>query len=183
MKMKKLFTIFAVSAVCFSVSSCATIDASSSALQATATQYAIPLTEIIHQKPARFAATVPGSRYARFQLGIYIQTTSQLILLSYSNDTKEFTKVLSLPIVEINSASIESWGMFNHLKQLQLTSRDTLIAVNFSNSSDAMAGSIESTKPAYDLLIQAGIQQGTPQGRVLPQEVRNYVTPIIIPAR
>jgi hypothetical protein len=114
---------------------------------------------------------------------MYTQTKTDVVLFSYANESKTFQKVLTLPIAQIDQIAIESWGMFDHLKQLQITAGGVLVAINFTNSSDAMAGSNEHTKPAFDALVATGVKQGRPHGRLLPIEVRNFVVPIIIPAK
>lgn len=163
---------------------CTTVDvAPTDALAQTTPQLGVDASSIVRQQPARFASAAPGDRYAKFQLGLYTQTKTDLVLFSYVADTKSFQKVLTVPISTIEQAAIESWGMFDHLKQLQITARGVVLAVNFNRSSDALAGSLEETKPAYDSLLAAGVKPGQPYGRVLPAEVRNFAVPIFIPAR
>jgi len=166
------------------LSACTTVDVSpKDSLTSTAAQLGVSPSSIVQQHPVRFATSRPGDRYAQFQLGIYTQTKTEVVLFSYEPRAKSFQKVLTLPIGKIDQAAIESWGMFDHLKQLQITAAGAVLAINFNNSSDAMAGSIETTKPPYDSLLAAGVKPGQPYGRVLPSEVQNFVVPIIIPAK
>ena len=166
------------------LSACATVDVSpTNALSATASQLGIEQSEIVYQSPARFAFASPGDRFARFQLGLYSQTKDAVVLFSFDPSTKAFKQVASVPLANIRQAAIESWGMFNHLKQLQLAVNGSLIAVNFNNSSDAMAGTLETTEPAYKSLLAKSIAAGPSYGRVLPSEIKDFSVPIIIPAR
>jgi hypothetical protein len=163
---------------------CTTVDVSpTDARQATARQLGIDASAIVQQAPARFAQATPGARYANFQFGLYTQTATDIVLFTYSAQSKSFAPVTTIPIKRIQFVAIESWGAFNHAKQLQVVHDGVLLAVNFNNSSDALAGPIEATKPPFDSLVAAGAREGVPNGRVLPSEVRNMVVPLPMPAR
>lgn len=181
----KYFHYFLLSITFINVlSGCSAVDVSpSNALTSTASQLGVEQSDIIYQQPARFALAVPGSRFARFQLGLYTQTKDAVVLFSFDSRTKSFKQALSVPISQIHQAAIESWGMFNHLKQLQITENGRLLAINFNNSSVAMAGTLEETEPAYKSLLALGVAAGSPYGRVLPSEIEGFSVPIMIPSR
>lgn len=151
--------------------------------EVTAKQLSIEPSEIIFQGPACFAAVAPGAEYAKFTFGLYSQTKTDVVLFAYTSRTKTFTKVLSIPIKDVKNVAIETWGAFDHLKQMQLSTRDSSIAINFSNDADAMAGYVAETKPPFDALVAVGVQSGISYGRVLPIQVKNFVVPVYVPAR
>jgi hypothetical protein len=165
----------------FTLCGCTTVQVDPTrAASMTAAQLGIDSQAIVYQSPARFAATNMGTYYAKFQLGLYTQTRTNIVLFSYDAELKTFKQVLSRPIALFDQVSMESWGSFNRLKQLQLKAGETVIAVNFSNDSGAMAGYLEETEPAYKALLAAGVMNGAGYGRVMPQELKNFVIPIFI---
>jgi hypothetical protein len=169
-----------VSAVSFLVG-CTSVDVSpSEALGTTAKQLGIDPISIVLQTPARFAVATPGDRYADFKLGLYTQTKTEVDLFEYNSAARTFSRVQTVPLKDIRSVSIATWGMFGQIHQVQLAVADKVVVLNCNNSSDAVGGSGEKTQPVIDRLVAAGVSRGGSAARVLPGELQYYSTPVPI---
>jgi hypothetical protein len=158
---------------------CTTMDIPpSAALENTSKQLAVDPSSIDYQRPARFGVTTSGEQFTNFQLGVYTQIKNEVVLFSFDPKTKKLTKEFILPIKEMGHVAIESWGMFNHIKQLQVAMQNKVYAINFTDNSDNIGGSLENTKPAYDKLLSEGAKPGAPFGRILPANLKGFSFPI-----
>lgn len=178
--MRGVATLMLAGAASFLVA-CASVDVSSSeALGATAKQLDVDPASIVLQTPARFAVATPGDAYADFTFGLYAQTKTEVDLFEYDSATKGFLKVRAIPLHDIQSVSVATWGMFGHIHQLQLKFADKVVVLNCSNSSDATGGYSEKTQPVIDRLVEAGVSRGEGVQRIMPEELRYYSPPLPI---
>lgn len=162
-------------ALSLGLAACTTVNVSpADATKTTAAQLSIDPSQIVYQHVGRFGSLAAGNARADFHLGWYVQTQDAVVLFEYSGN-KAFTQIMSLPISEIDHIAIASTGMFNHLKQFQIFSRNMVIGINFTNSSDATSGSNEDTQPAYDALLKSGARVGEPVHIIIPSDTPRFI--------
>ena len=156
--------------------SCTTVDISPSDARATiASQLSVDPETIVLQKPARFGVAAPGERFVPFQLGVYAQTKTGIALFHYNAKTGSLINVARYSVGDLDQVAIESWGLFNQWKEMQVFTGGRVIAIIFSKRSDAIASTIEETQPPFDALVLAGVKSGSAIGRIDPEEIASGI--------
>lgn len=162
-----------------SVAACTSISIPASQLpERVAKAASIPTDALLVADFVRFAESTRRERYAQFLPGAYAQTKTTVYLLSYNSEAQSFSVKTALPLSQLQSTSVATRGAFSHLQQLQLESPTGYIAINFSNSSDAEAGSKERTGAAVAQLERAGTKVGTTDFWFLPSNLQGFGFPI-----
>lgn len=139
----------------------------------------IDASEILYKDAVAYTITTPGEQYARFQLGIYVQTSDHVMFARYSEKTGKLLKEVKLPFNVISYSGVATRGMFNHLQQLRLLAVDKVFSVNFSNSSDAEAGYKERTQRAVTKLKEVGMVVKEDAPWVYPSSTKDW--PLVLP--
>lgn len=142
----------------------------------------IDASQILYKDAVAYAITEPGEQYARFELGMYIQTSDQVMFARYSEKSGKLFKEVKLPFTAIRYAGVATRGMFNHLQQLRFLVADRVISVNFNNSSDAEAGYKERTQNAVNKLKEKGVLIAEDSPWVYPSSTKDWslTLPLII---
>jgi hypothetical protein len=146
--------------------------------QRVATAANIQTDSIVHAQAVRFALSAERVRYVPFTLGVYAQTQSHVYLLAFDAAAKSLVLRATLPLNELRSATVATRGAFSHLQQLQLEGNGQTAAINFTNSSDAEAGSKERTQVAVGHLQKVGQQIGATAHWFIPRELAGFSVPI-----
>jgi hypothetical protein len=163
------------------ISGCASVELDPSKVRAQAARdRGVSENDFIIQEPVRYGIAARGARVAEFRLGIYVQTKNELLLYRYHGKDKAATPDVAIPLSRIENAVAYTWGLFQ-AAQLQVVTDIGVIAVNFNNSSDAIAGNKAKTEMAVSKLHAQGVKLGQASYQLIPSDAAGM--PILIPAR
>jgi hypothetical protein len=93
-----------------------------------------------------------------FADGVMVVTKREVRLYRRASGSEALARDIDARLDEISGASVASWGMFKHIHQLQLRRGQDTLAIYLLTGD---------TQDLHAKLLQAGVKNGTPIGRVV----------------
>jgi hypothetical protein len=144
--------------------------------QNVSSELSFNMQDVLYRTRCEYGVTAVNQSSAILQQCVFVYTKNQIILLSWDKNKGAYKKDLTVPLTQIESAALNSFGLS---RQLQLFTALNQLVINLYPGGPSRQ--IDDTEMIFGWIKSAGIKVIDSRGWVRP--VTSGMIPIFLPSR